>query len=73
MCPAACVRAGLAALALDAYPEAYSEFKHLMLAFVYDPESAPPSVAELWKLAQRNKLADVLAATLKQSIGEDDI
>lgn len=68
----ACVRAGLAALALDAYPEAYSEFKHLMLAFVYDPESAPPSVAELWKPAQRIKLADVLAATLKQAVGGFD-
>lgn len=38
---AACVRAGLAGLALNAYPEAYSEFKHLMLAFVYDEDATP--------------------------------
>lgn len=38
---AACVGAGLAGLALNAYPEAYSEFKHLMLAFVYDEDATP--------------------------------
>jgi hypothetical protein len=37
--PAAFVRDGFSALALDSYPEAYAEFNQLMLAFVY-PEVA---------------------------------
>ena len=34
-----------------------------------DPDTPAP-VAELWKPAQREKLADMLAATLKQAVGE---
>jgi hypothetical protein len=36
---------------------------------VQDPDT-PASVAELWKPSQREKLADMLAATLKQAVGE---
>jgi hypothetical protein len=36
---------------------------------VQDPDTPAP-VAELWKPAQREKLADMLAATLKQAVGE---
>ena len=63
------MRAGLAALALDAYPEAYSEFKRLMLAFVFGEAADPSPVADLWKPAQREQLADMLAGTLKQAVG----
>ncbi|RVW55405.1 hypothetical protein CK203_078478 [Vitis vinifera] len=31
-----CLRTVLAPCALDAYPEAYEEFKHVLLAFIYD-------------------------------------
>ncbi|KAL0377725.1 UNVERIFIED_CONTAM: hypothetical protein Sradi_3078000 [Sesamum radiatum] len=33
-----CVRTSLAPCALDAYPEAYEEFKHVLLAFIYDKD-----------------------------------
>ena len=64
------MRSGLAALALDAYPEAYSEFKRAMLAFVYEEVNPRSPVSDLWEPAQRDHMADVLCSTLKEATGE---
>lgn len=40
-CDAACAREEVAPLALDAYPEAYLEFKKLMLLLLAPPATAP--------------------------------
>ncbi|CAN4079646.1 unnamed protein product [Withania somnifera] len=43
-----CLRESLAPCALDAYPEAYEEFKHILLALVYDEEDKnSPVVSEV--------------------------
>ncbi|GFY93820.1 hypothetical protein Acr_09g0002660 [Actinidia rufa] len=40
-----CLRTALAPCALDAYPEAYEEFKHVLLAFVFDKDDKSSPVA----------------------------
>ncbi|WVZ22496.1 hypothetical protein V8G54_001040 [Vigna mungo] len=40
-----CLRTSLAPCALDAYPEAYEEFKHVLLAFIYDKNDNTSPVA----------------------------
>ncbi|KAH1202758.1 Craniofacial development protein 2 [Glycine max] len=40
-----CLRTALAPCALDAYPEAYEEFKHVLLAFIYDKDDKNSPVA----------------------------
>lgn len=47
MMPAAFVRDGFSALALDSYPEAYAEFNQLMLAFIYPEVVASPHLSNL--------------------------
>ncbi|KAK6923021.1 hypothetical protein RJ641_011325 [Dillenia turbinata] len=44
-CAIECVRNALAPCALDAYPEAYEEFKHVLLAFIYDKDDHTSPVA----------------------------
>ncbi|KAL0382182.1 UNVERIFIED_CONTAM: hypothetical protein Scaly_0505500 [Sesamum calycinum] len=43
-----CVRTSLAPCALDAYPEAYEEFKHVLLAFIYDKDDQTSPVVNEW-------------------------
>ena len=57
------------ALALDAYPEAYAEFRRCMLAFIYGPDCPESPIVDLWNLGQREKLAGQLARTLRQHTG----
>lgn len=61
----------LSALALDAYPEAYGEFKCAMVAFLWPPGTAgaPRDVISMWDPTQRNRVAETLANTLKLAIG----
>ncbi|GMP28025.1 hypothetical protein CsSME_00003746 [Camellia sinensis var. sinensis] len=40
-----CLRTALAPCALDAYPEAYEEFKHVLLAFIFDKDDQNSPVA----------------------------
>ncbi|KVH92553.1 hypothetical protein Ccrd_005412, partial [Cynara cardunculus var. scolymus] len=48
-----CLRTALAPTALDAYPEAYEEFKHVLLAFIYDKDDqTSPVVNEVGILSQ---------------------
>ncbi|KAG0487085.1 hypothetical protein HPP92_009180 [Vanilla planifolia] len=41
-----CLRVALAPCALDAYPEAYEEFKHILLALIFDKEDKCSPVAD---------------------------
>ena len=66
---AACVRRELVPLALDAYPEAYEEFKRCMLVFVFGPETLGSTVGELWAASTRAAVAAQLARTLRQAAG----
>ncbi|GJM84424.1 hypothetical protein PR202_ga00092 [Eleusine coracana subsp. coracana] len=44
-----CLRTALAPYALDAYPEAYEEFKHIMLVLIYDKDDqSSPVVNEVF-------------------------
>lgn len=63
------MRQELVALALDAYPEAYEEFKRLMLVFVYGPDCPASPVSGLWSVRQREAAAGQLARTLRQLTG----
>jgi hypothetical protein len=73
---AACARDELAPLALDAYPEAYPEFKRLLLLLVYRGEvagqrgSAAAAAAAEWDLAARSELAGMVHHTARQALGE---
>ena len=70
---AARAREELSQLALDAYPEAYGEFKTVMAAFLWRPsqyaDGAPEAVQDLWAPSERTRLAETLAHTLKLSVG----
>jgi hypothetical protein len=63
------VRRELVPLALDAYPEAYEEFKRCMLVFVFGPEAHGSTVGELWAASTRAAVAAQLARTLRQAAG----
>ena len=63
------MRRELVPLALDAYPEAYEEFKRTMLVFVFGPEAHGSTVGELWAASTRAAIAAQLARTLRQAAG----
>ncbi|KAJ3702566.1 hypothetical protein LUZ61_006271 [Rhynchospora tenuis] len=60
-----CLRMGLAPCALDAYPEAYEEFKHVLLALIYDKEDESSPVAKEWSEKRRFDLAGLLSSILR--------
>lgn len=66
----ACVRQELVLLALDAYPEAYKEFRQVMMVFIYGPDSMESPVNDLWSIHRRDQAAAQLARTIKQLKGE---
>ncbi|MEW5310568.1 MAG: hypothetical protein WDW38_002354 [Sanguina aurantia] len=79
---AACAREELAPLALDAYPEAYVEFKQLLLLLVHPPASkslpsndTPGSkpmmqnLASLWAVETRMQLAAMVYQTTMRLLG----
>ncbi|KAL2641796.1 hypothetical protein R1flu_009383 [Riccia fluitans] len=52
--------------ALNAYPEAYEEFKRVLLALMFDKDDPNSPVAdELWSEGKRAELAAIVASTLK--------
>ena len=63
------MRQELVPLALDAYPEAYAEFRRCMMAFVYGPDAPESPVSDLWSLKQRAAAAGQLARTVRQLRG----
>ncbi|XP_020104728.1 uncharacterized protein LOC109721488 [Ananas comosus] len=60
-----CLRVALAPCALDAYPEAYEEFKHVLLALIFDKEDQNSPVANEWSERRRSDLAGLLSSILR--------
>lgn len=60
-----CLRTSLAPCALDAYPEAYEEFKHVLLAFIYDKDDQSSPVANEWSETRRFDLAGLMSSVLR--------
>ncbi|KAL0343666.1 UNVERIFIED_CONTAM: hypothetical protein Sangu_1254000 [Sesamum angustifolium] len=60
-----CVRTSLAPCALDAYPEAYEEFKHVLLAFIYDKDDQTSPVVNEWSERRRFEIAGLLSSVLR--------
>ncbi|GMI68085.1 hypothetical protein like AT5G66810 [Hibiscus trionum] len=55
----------LAPCALNAYPEAYEEFKHLLLAFIYDKDDQTSPVANEWAEKRRYEIAGLVSSVLR--------
>ena len=66
---AGCMRKELAPLALNGYPEAYTEFRHLALMLVFQPGHVRSPVADKWATSQRQEVAGRLARTIRQATG----
>ena len=64
-----CIRHDYASLAENAYPEAYSEFKHSMLLLIFDEDLQTSPVKYDWSLQTRAELAGMLCRTLRQTAG----
>ncbi|KAK4791505.1 hypothetical protein SAY86_031918 [Trapa natans] len=60
-----CLRTSLAPSALDAYPEAYEEFKHILLAFIYDKDDQNSPVANEWSENKRFEIAGMMSSVLR--------
>lgn len=60
-----CLRTALAPCALDAYPEAYEEFKHVLLAFIYDKDDLTSPVASEWAERRRFEIAGLMSSVLR--------
>ncbi|XP_044470132.1 uncharacterized protein LOC123199290 isoform X3 [Mangifera indica] len=60
-----CLRTALAPCALDAYPEAYEEFKHVLLAFIYDKDDQTSPVANEWAERRRFEIAGLMSSVLR--------
>ncbi|KAG7027064.1 hypothetical protein SDJN02_11073 [Cucurbita argyrosperma subsp. argyrosperma] len=60
-----CLRTALAPCALDAYPEAYEEFKHVLLAFIYDKNNQTSPVTYEWSERRRFDIAGLMSSVLR--------
>ncbi|KAK9112813.1 hypothetical protein Scep_020332 [Stephania cephalantha] len=60
-----CLRNSLAPCALDAYPEAYEEFKHVLLALIFDKNDHTSPVANEWSERRRFDIAGLLSSVLR--------
>lgn len=60
-----CLRTALAPSALDAYPEAYEEFKHVLLAFIYDKDDQTSPVVNEWSERRLFELAGLMTSVLR--------
>ncbi|KAJ7515636.1 hypothetical protein O6H91_22G021700 [Diphasiastrum complanatum] len=58
-------RMQLGPCALNAYPEAYEEFKRILLALIYDEHDRTSPVALEWSESRRAELAATVSSTLK--------
>ncbi|CAK7337646.1 unnamed protein product [Dovyalis caffra] len=67
-----CTRTALAPCALDAYPEAYEEFKHILLAFIYDKDDQNSPVANEWSEKRRFEIAGLLSSVLRAHLQAHD-
>ncbi|CAN1350312.1 Glucose-induced degradation protein 8 homolog [Linum perenne] len=60
-----CIRTALAPCALDAYPEAYEEFKRVLLALLYDKNDKSSPVANEWSETKRTEIAGLMTFVLR--------
>ncbi|CAN6305347.1 unnamed protein product [Urochloa humidicola] len=60
-----CLRTALAPCALDAYPEAYEEFKRTILVLIYDKDDQLSPVVNEWSIKRRFELAGLLSSMLR--------
>ncbi|KAH7446944.1 hypothetical protein KP509_01G083400 [Ceratopteris richardii] len=60
-----CSRTVLGPCALTAYPEAYEEFKRLLLVLIYSKDDTGSPVAQEWSESNRTELAAILASVLR--------
>ncbi|XP_024007453.1 uncharacterized protein LOC18013009 isoform X2 [Eutrema salsugineum] len=63
-----CLRTSVAPCALDAYPEAYEEFKHVLLALIYDKNDQTSPVANEWAEKRRYEMAGLMSSVLRASL-----
>lgn len=63
-----CLRTALAPCALDAYPEAYEEFKHILLVLIYDKDDESSPVTNEWSIKRRFELAGLLSSILRAQL-----
>jgi len=63
-----CLRTCVAPCALDAYPEAYEEFKHVLLALIYDKDDQTSPVANEWAEKRRYEMAGLMSSVLRASL-----
>ena len=73
MLHAECIRHDYTSLAENAYPEAYSKFKHSMLLLVFEEELQTSPVKADWSLQTRTELAGMLCRTLRQIAGKSPL
>ncbi|KZV45991.1 hypothetical protein F511_10681 [Dorcoceras hygrometricum] len=67
-----CIRTSLAPCALDAYPEAYEDFKHVLLAFIYDKDDQTSPVADEWSKKRRFDISGLLSSVLTSHLNAYD-
>ncbi|XP_058228430.1 uncharacterized protein LOC131336567 [Rhododendron vialii] len=60
-----CLRTAVAPCALDAYPEAYEEFKHVLLALIFDKDDQTSPVANEWSERRRFDIAGSISSVLR--------
>ncbi|GAB2282590.1 hypothetical protein Dimus_039555 [Dionaea muscipula] len=60
-----CLRTSLAPCALGAYPEAYEEFKHVLLALIYDKDYQNSPVANEWSEDRRLEIAGLMSSIFR--------
>eukprot|EP00249_Psilotum_nudum_P014020 c24623_g1_i2 orf=259-2529(-) len=63
-----CLRTLLGPCALNAYPEAYEEFKRILLVLVYNKEDESSPVVEEWSELRRGELAATVASVLRAQL-----
>lgn len=63
------IRKELAPYASDAYPDAYEEFKKLLLMFVFEEKDDKSPVSYEWSDASRQYLGELVYGTLKSIMG----
>ncbi|KAK9678567.1 hypothetical protein RND81_11G219800 [Saponaria officinalis] len=67
-----CLRTSFAPCALDAYPEAYEEFKHALLALIYDKDDMNSPVANEWSEKRRFEIAGLMSSILRAHLHAHD-
>uniref|UniRef100_A0A803KSD9 CTLH domain-containing protein n=1 Tax=Chenopodium quinoa TaxID=63459 RepID=A0A803KSD9_CHEQI len=67
-----CLRTSLAPCALDAYPEAYEEFKHILLALIYDKDDTNSPISSEWSERRRFEIAGLMSSILRAHLQAHD-